>query len=281
MNTFNDLFLQGFNNYSEGNIESALDNLNNAERNFLYYEDNKFTLEDLYILRGTISLSQNSLESARIDFEKALKSNPNSSEACLGLGQYFFAKGQYENSKTMFEWAVKNNPEHPAAQKALANVNSKLNLSVTDSSLNPKSQQSEINAKKEPLDEASELFAQKNYQQALLKLFETRKQYEVNLASVENFIAFNYLELNEIDKTREAAERALKLNPFSSQAYATLGEIYYRDKNYSEAKKMFEIALRFNSANNFAKTGLEYTEQALGTSRGNGKAHSYQYSNSF
>ena len=282
MNSYKELFLQAYNLYTQGETAHAIQKLNEAEG---IYESNnsseEFNLEDLYMLRGTIYLSVNNLEEARMDFEKALKTNPNSSEACLGLGQYFFAQHQFENAKTMFEWAVKNNPAHPGAQKALANVNSKLNLTAEDNSLFPKVSEPANNANADPLDEAAKLFAQKNYKQALTKLFETRKQYEGILASVENFIAFNHLELNEIEKTKEAAERALKLNPFSSQAYATLGEIYFRDKNYSDAKKMFDIALKFNPENNFAKAGLQNVEQSLGASGGNGKAHSHQFSNSF
>ena len=281
MNNFNYLFFQSYNYFKEGMFEAVIERLNDAEANYSVTEENNFSLEDLYILRGTAKFSLKNFEEARIDFEKALKSNPNSSEACLGLGQYFFAKGLFEDAKTMFEWAVKNNPEHPGAQKALANINSKLNLSMSDNSMSAENKHTVNNEKTDPLDEAAKLFAQKRYREALVKLLETRKQHEEILASIENFIAFNHLELNEIEKTKEASERALKLNPFSSQAYATLGEIYFREKNNSAAKKMYEIALKHNPENNFAKTGLENVEKVIGISGGNGKAHNLHFSNSF
>lgn len=282
MESYKDLFLQAYDLYTKGETGLAIHKLNDAER--LYDPEDSpggFNLEDLFILRGTIYFSTNNLEQAKTDFEKALRENNSSSEACLGLGQYFFAKGLFENAKTMFEWAVKNNSEHPGAQKALANVNSKLNLSMADNTLSTVNKQPMKNEKSDSLDEAAGLFAQKKYQEALSKLFETRKQHEEVLASIENFIAFNYLELNDDVKTKEAAESALKLNPFSSQAYATLGEIYFREKNNSAAKKMFEIALKHNPENNFARTGLENVEKVLGIPGGNGKSHSLQFSNSF
>ncbi|MCL5030009.1 MAG: tetratricopeptide repeat protein [Bacteroidetes bacterium] len=282
MENYKDLFLQAYDLYTKGETELAIHKLNEAER--LYDPEDSpdgFNLEDLFILRGTIHFSTNNLEQAKSDFERALKENNSSSEACLGLGQYFIAKGLFENAKTMFEWAVKNNPEHPGAQKALANVNSKLNLSMADNSLSAGNNQPAKKEKSDPLDEAAELFAQKKYKEALTKLFETRKQHEEVLASIENFIAFNYLELNDDVKTKEAAERALKLNPFSSQAYATLGEIYFREKNNSAAKTMFEIALKHNPENNFARTGLQNVEQAMGITGGNGKAHNLHFSNSY
>ncbi len=282
MGSYKDLFLLAYELFTRNELEAAIQQLNEAEQ---FYDRGDspegFNLEDLFILRGTIYFSTSNLEAAKSDFEKALRENNSSSEACLGLGQYFFANGLLENAKTMFEWAVKNNHEHPGAQKALANVNLKLNLSMANNSLSATSNKTEQNEKSDPLDEAAKLFAQKNYQEALTKLFAAREQHEEVLASIENFIAFNYLELNDDAKTIEAAERALKLNPFSSQAHATLGEIYFREKNNSAAKKMFEIALKHNPENNFARTGLQNVEQALVNSGGNGKAHNLQFTTSF
>lgn len=280
MNNFNYLFFQSYNYYKEGLFEAVIERLNSAEENYSVSEENNFSLEDLYILRGTSKFNLRRFEEAKIDFENALKTNPNSSEACLGLGQYFYANGLFEKAKIMFEWAVKYNPDHPGAQKALANVNSKLNLTMSNNSLSEEKEIENQNVNTDPLNEAAQLFTNKKYREALTKLFELRKQHEEILASVENFIAFNYLELNEDDKTKEAAERALKLNPFSSQAYATLGEIHYREKNYSAAMKMFEIALKHNPENNFAKTGLQNAEQALGITGGNGKAQNLHFANS-
>jgi len=115
-----------------------------------------------------------------------------------------------------------------------------------------------------PLDEAAQLFAEKNYAGALSRLLSAKNEQEEILGSIENFIAFNYLELDDTESAKSAAERALKLNPFSSQAYATLGEVFSRHKDYASAKKMFEISLQHNPENNFAQNGLQTTCNALG-----------------
>ena len=39
---------------------------------------------------------------------------------------------------------------------------------------------------------------------------------------------------------------------------------------------MYEIALRYNAENNFAKTGLQNTNNALNRSGGNGKLKSFK-----
>ncbi|MDR3627620.1 MAG: tetratricopeptide repeat protein [Ignavibacteriaceae bacterium] len=273
MGNFNYLFLQAYNNYTEGLYDLALSTLNDAELNFSPDEENNFSLEDLYILRGTIFFGINNLEKARLDFENALKANPSSSEACLGLGRYFNATGQLENAKTMIEWAVQYNEGHEGARNALEEINVKLDLPPNHSSLAEASAPSEPAQKWGPLDEATQLFSEKKYNDAITRLLDARKEQEEILGSIENFIAFNYLELYDMDGAKNAAERALKLNPLSSQAHATLGEIYLRDQKYPDAKKMFEIALLHNPENNFAKTGLQNTFDALGMNGNNNKAN--------
>ena len=93
MNTFNELFLAAYNFYTDGLFNLAAEKLDEAELVYEKSDTNEFSLEDLLILRGTCKFSQQEYEEARVDFEKALKFNPNSSEACLGLGKYFIAIG--------------------------------------------------------------------------------------------------------------------------------------------------------------------------------------------
>jgi Tfp pilus assembly protein PilF len=275
MNKFNDLFLAAYNYYKDGLYSLVITILNEAEQVYSNADKNKFSLEDLYIFRGGAYYLLKEYEQARLNYENALKLNPNSSEACLGLGQYFDAISQPEAAKVMFEWAVKYNEDHQGARKALENINTKLGFSHNHNTLTVENKSAEPLQNLSPLDEAAQLFSEKKYGDALSKLLSAKKEQEEILGSIENFIAFNYLELDNIDGAKNAAERALRVNPFSSQAYATLGEIYLRGENYSAAKKMYEIALHHNAENNFAKTGLHNTNNALGLPGGNVKL-SYQ-----
>jgi Tfp pilus assembly protein PilF len=271
MNNFNDLFLEANNYYKAGVYDLVISKLDEAEQVYSKADNNKFSLEDLCIFRGGAYFMLQEYERARINFENALKLNPNSCEACLGLGQYFRAKGQFENAKAMFEWAVNYKNEHAGARTALENINVKLAFPPNHNTLSIINNPVKPSQKLGPLDEAAQLFSEKKYRETLSKLFSAKKEQEEILGSIENFIAFNYLELDNTDGAKNAAERALRVNPFSSQAYATLGEIYFREKEFSAAKKMYEISLRHNAENNFAKSGLQNTNNALGLPGGNGK----------
>lgn len=259
MNTFNELFLEAYNFFSNGLFDQAIEKLAGAEQAHSLTDDNEFSLEDLFILRGTAYFSKHQFEEAREDFEKALKANPTSSEACLGLGKYFLANGLEDNARKMFEWAVKNNPEHPGARKALDDINA--NSDGANREEKGASQQ-----QANYIEEAADLFVQKKYNEAIEKVSIAKKEHETFLASLENFIAFNYLGLENLAMAEEAAQNALKLNPYSSQAYATLGEIAFLNNKPEAAKSKFNIALSYNKDNEFAKQGIQKTENLLRTS---------------
>lgn len=92
--------------------------------------------EDLFNLRGVCYLRLKDLVQAKCAFEETLKISPNSSEACVGLGNIFYLAEMDKESKTMFEWAVKNDPNNQAAVEGLIKINTQLGLVSLHSSLN-------------------------------------------------------------------------------------------------------------------------------------------------
>ncbi len=89
----------------------------------------------LKVFMGQCHLAKNNLEAARHEFERALEIVPDSSPACSGLGELFRRAGLAEASKTMFEWAVKNDRHNEAALMGLETVNRSLGLSPHDNRL--------------------------------------------------------------------------------------------------------------------------------------------------
>lgn len=109
---------------SEGDYRAALLKLNEAESAFSAgHNDSNITPEDVNILKGSIFMSLGENDNARLSFEKALQTNPSSAGACLGLGKIFYKTNMYEASKTMFEWAVKNDPDNNSAKENLREIN--------------------------------------------------------------------------------------------------------------------------------------------------------------
>jgi tetratricopeptide (TPR) repeat protein len=84
------------------------------------------------------------------------------------------------------------------------------------------------------------------------------------LTSLYNLRGFAYLSLNNIAKAKEAYEKALNINPTSSQACAGLGEILFLTNKDDEAKRMFEYAVSYEPLNQFAAAGLKKVNESLG-----------------
>lgn len=225
--------------------------------------------------KGFNYLSLGEMEKAQECFEKSISINPNSSQACAGLGEIFFLQGQDYESKIMFEWAIENNTMNQFAIAGLKKVNASLNLPEDHNTLNSESSFYEIKNNQffDFLKEAYRLFNEKRYEESLSKLevaekvLRTRKDSFNNntrIASLENFRGFNLLALDKVQEARKSFEKALSINPSSSQACAGLGEIFYLLGRDSEAKTMFEWSVVNNERNHFARTRLAKLNVEMG-----------------
>ena len=115
----------------------AFDSLDSAVK--CYYSSERKGLEIMYDellnLAGNTALLAGEIGSAQRYFEEELNTVPNSSSACIGLGQVFLANGIFENAKVMFEWGITNNPENKSAAVYLSKVNILLGLAENHNSL--------------------------------------------------------------------------------------------------------------------------------------------------
>ncbi len=246
MNKYLQLLKDAFTQLHEKKLEAALALLREAESAYDPNDRNMgVTKEDLYLTRGSIFYEQQNFQEAQAAFENALKENPASSESCLQLGKTFLQLGELENSKTMLEWAIKNDSMNQNAQLLLQKV-----TDVLENGIMTKEQE-------DLLIIAYNDFQKKHYDDAMEKVLVLEKHESEKFASLLNFKGFVCLAQNNMEEAKAAFEKAKTVNPESSQAYAGLGELLYLEKNDYESKKMFEIALHLNPDNHFAIGGLD------------------------
>ncbi len=98
-------------------------------------EERVLLTANLESFRGDCYLQLEMLDEAKESYERALHGNPESSQACAGIGQILYLKGFDEQAKAMFEWAVKNDPSNQMAMRGLATVNEILGLPPAHSAL--------------------------------------------------------------------------------------------------------------------------------------------------
>lgn len=226
--------------------------------------------------KGYNLLGLNQLKNARMAFETALHYNPNSSQACAGLGEVFFLTGMEKEGKVMYEWAIENNPANMAAVEGLRKCNGALGLSPEHNTLHSAERDYSSLDFFKILSEAYEHFNKKEFIKSLSQIELAEKIFKAQnlersesggIGSLLNFKGFNFLGLNELEQARECFEESLKYNSKSSQACAGLGEIFYLSGQYEAAKTMFEWGVKNNISNAFAAKGWEKSKKALMTTK--------------
>ncbi len=266
MKSFYELFNKAYDLNKLGKYDEAQNALREAEEAFVP-NDKSITLEDIYILRGTIALNQEDVEYALEAFEAALKKNPGSAEACLGLGQIFYLVEDKNATKAMFEWALKNNNENESARNALVNINRELGYPDWHSSLDEKNDESEGEEEdfsfENIYDNAYELFLNNKYSEALKQLAALNSKYVEEAYLLKGNI---YLADGDLENARTAFEKVLEHNPEAVAALAGLAEYFYKKGLKQDAKVMYEQALKLDPHDEFALVGLAKVNQELGLS---------------
>ncbi len=288
MSDMNLVFDQAYKMFEDKKFDSALEMIEKAETEMtannidevLPEEQRNELLASINNFKGYNYLGMGDVEKAKEAFEKALETNPNSSQACAGLGEVLFLCGMDQEAKILYEWSLDLNPTNKVAEAGLMKVNKSLGLPDYHYTLNI---DMTINKKAKfysKVADAYNLFNVGKYNDALDTLRTLDDTYNPQYASsdaiikgatLQNFKGFNYLALNKYDEAKACFEKALTLNPDSSQACAGLGELFYLNNKDKEAKAMFEWAVKNNPNNNFAVAGLAKVNEALGFA----KKHSF------
>ncbi|MCU7497219.1 MAG: hypothetical protein HF300_17735 [Ignavibacteria bacterium] len=271
MNKLDTLFGQAYELFEQKEFSRAVEKLNSAE-NLLDQGDSE-SQASLLNFKGFNYLGMDALGKARECFEKSLSINPASSQACAGLGEVFYLCEYDYEAKAMYEWALDYNAGNRFAAKGLAKVNKNLGLPESHNTLNLETSVSRKDSFYHLVGEAYRLFSEKRFRDVLEKITEAELYFNRQLpgkdtiqkvSSLENFKGFSYLALQEVENAKLAFENSLNLNPNSSQACAGLGEVLFLLGMETEAKTMFEWAVKNNHTNMFAKEGLAKVNRILG-----------------
>ena len=130
----NEILEASFELFSMKHFEEAIDSLNKSKELF-YSQNNKDLIAAYENMKGFNYLGIDDKVGARECFETALNINPESSQACAGLGELFYLDGKDKEAKAMYEFAVKNNPENQYAVSGLEKVNRLLEYPETHNTL--------------------------------------------------------------------------------------------------------------------------------------------------
>ncbi|MFO7446248.1 MAG: glycosyltransferase [Ignavibacteriaceae bacterium] len=278
-NQFIEMIERAKNLISDQEYHSALDSLYKALAVFDEQAARELNINryDLLTLTGNVALLSNELEAAGECFEGALNLNPQSSQACMGLGEVFYKKDMLESAKTMFEWSVSYDPENLKAANSLREINSALGLNSADNSLHRQDKESDQASKKnennanQMLSRAADSLLNKKYSEAKILIETAEGMFNGQLSNpvnsefasaFYNLKGYIHLSLNDVASARGFFEKSLDLNKKSSQACTGLAEIILIE-GLQKSKTMFEWGIKNNPANILAVEGLRKVNNLL------------------
>lgn len=111
--------------YEQKDYEAVIARIYAAESHFIDTLDDA-RLSALEVIKGFSQLALRKESDAMLSFENALNLNPESSQACVGLGEVFYLQNKDENARLMYGWAVKLDKENPGARRGLEKVTAAL-----------------------------------------------------------------------------------------------------------------------------------------------------------
>jgi tetratricopeptide (TPR) repeat protein len=205
---------------------------------------------------------------AREAYEKSLTLHPESSVACVGLGALFHSDANLQASKTMYEWAVKNDPSSAAGREGLAAVNRLLGLPVSDNTLLPPDDT--LSASLDEVNKYLEVGDTNRALEALVRLQQTITSgegaalHEEELSRIHVLHGRCQMVLGNLEAAKSAFEQALHADQGSAEACSGLGEVFLRMNEYRASKTMFEWALKNGSSSSGAEAGLARANKELG-----------------
>lgn len=214
-----------------------------------------------YALSG-VMLRTSRTKEAEDALRHALKHKPDSASAWVNLGGLLSQRGDKMGAKEAFEKATAADPSHAAAWYNLAIVRRELR------DLPGGVAAAEAAVRIDPAKGAvwaylGEMRLRLGRQEEALKALREAERIDPKNDLALQSLAMYYGTGGEPDKALGYAERALEINPASSESWSNKGYTLLKLKRYAEAAKAFETAIRLKPdlANPWINLGECYLRQ--------------------
>jgi tetratricopeptide (TPR) repeat protein len=239
-----------------GRIEEAQNELRKAARALPYYSPIYLGLGQSYLRQGQTEIGQRLLERARQLEEEtsqlkphqdALRQSPDTPQAHYNLASLYSRFGRLRNSAEHYSRAIALDSTYALAYQGLGNLYQRLGttpeartsyagrahaLYLRALDFNPTLAESHNNLGLLLHGSGDVESAVKHYAKAA-EIDQQTGFYQANLSRA-------HFDLKEMDKARQAAKRALAINPSLSAARETLGDIYAAAGHFQKALEQWQ-----------------------------------------
>jgi tetratricopeptide (TPR) repeat protein len=227
--------------YENGDYDQAIQLLNQ-------YILQKPRDQEAYLHLGNVYLKKEMLDSAIIQYKKALDLKSKYWQALYQLGYVYYQQGRYDEAEETFQKGleVKEKGEFynglglvQMAKDMLKEADLSFRKAVSHDSKNPEFHKNlgDVNFKKGVL-----VIAIQSYQKAL--------ELDSTLVDAHYKLGQSYLKQMDFNKAMDEFKTVIRLDPEHKDAYLALGDLYMLDrKHYPEARVIYEEYVKFDQQN--------------------------------
>lgn len=236
--------------YEKGDYDQAVQLLNQ----YILQKPND---QDAYFYLGNVFLKKEMLDSAVVQYKKALDLKSKYWQALYQLGYAYYKQKRYDEAKETFEGGLKIKERGEfynglglvqMAMDSLKDADFSFRKAISYDPKNPEFHKNlgDVNFKKGVL-----VIAIESYQEAL--------KLDSTLVAVHchHNLGQCYLKQMDFNKAMEEFKAVIRLDPKHKDAYLSLGDLYMLDrKHYLEARIIYEEYLKFDQQNSKVYSNL-------------------------
>ncbi len=234
--------------YENGDYDQAIQLLNQ-------YILQKPKDEEAYFYLGNVYLKKGVLDSAIIQYKKALDLKGKYWQALYQLGYAYYKQGKYDEAEKTFEKGLKVKEKGEfynglglvqMVKGMLKEADFSFRKAISYDQKNPEFHKNlgDVNFKKGVV-----VIAIQSYQKAL--------ELDSTLVGAHYNMGQSYLKQMEFNKAMEEFKTVIRMDPQHKDAYLALGDLYMLDrKHYPEARVIYEEYVKFDQENSKAYLNL-------------------------
>ena len=277
-------------------LETELKKENNSN------EDEEISLADIVEISGFAYLGKGDLENATVKFEEALNLNPQSSNACAGLGEVLYKTGMYNEAGEMYKYAIKFDSGNMAAKEGLAKIAERTETVTGENQMTNQLHEIQKLIEKENFQEAEALLLPlmeklpenidvlnmysiilsltERYEEAAKTIMKVLDQESSNIIALENLKilekivdnelintqilrAEEYLKENNFEEARKLLETVLEKEKENLDALNDLAVIHVQEGRLEEALRIISSVLDKDPKNEVALENFKYVEELV------------------
>jgi len=251
-----------------GKIMEARGKFNEAIK---YYKDGSADpklLAQVYNEYGRNLLQQEKLDSAKIQFTKALRYRTNYTDAVISLSDVFVQKGQLDSARKYLSNFINKDTTSFVICNKLGNIyfsqkNYRKAIIQYKNSLEIDPQQPQI------LNKVGLAYSRSRKYEQGEKYLKKAIQSKKNFLTARNNLAGLYNQMGKYDEMIPQLQAALKIKPNSPTLHNNLGAAYLRQEKLEEAIAHFEKALEIEPNYKSARKNLNYVRSRMENSKKN------------